>query len=621
MKHRATVSLFEQCWAGLDGALGDGPFIIEKVDQNQLIPKENPNFHITFAEDWYGDIVKFKKENEETQEKMKTLVKGGYCVSYGIGTLIITRQYTLLIDFRFFILEMLEKIPRSWWTKAQWERVKQERPAALDQITKKLKESMSTAGKAPEKMSIAQLLNVVQNRRDSLKDYLAILRDEPSVLVYNVNSWLLSRPELVTDDKGRHLPLETDKHTSCAIFEAVRGWIQKFAIWSYICDLLEMLDNEDTEPDYKRVVLQEISNVCHFEYSRAQAHFIRHVQTGLGARCFRRVTNAYNEAGDPRVVMKVKPEELPGRDSLLQCMVRLCQSRTHASQAVELIKKLDELYKSKPCAWKLLPGRQMDALDELLIIVSVIQEFSKALSLPPLSRKTGQTFLEGSRELNSGLNDIREKVDLQQFSVPITTLLGPGMATQALAKLDDSVIRNTGSKMDFFYHYNVQECLAYHRAQSRKTKDAPEEMKQNTYPVVMAFSIAMGVDLKKYEENRSPAQTSTPENEQAANKPNEEQLQQLYANLEAKKVLSTLFKNPKAGASITWAAFESTMVAMGFSVKQGQCGKYALIPPANMPTEATLPVARPLNSKIEGHLIPILARRLKKAYGKFLPLD
>ncbi|KAL7953088.1 hypothetical protein V8C34DRAFT_321657 [Trichoderma compactum] len=609
-EHRANMSLFEQCWAGLDGALGDGPFITEKVNQKQLIPDEKPNYYIIISEDCYGDVIRLDKEKEEALESMMAMTEGDFCVP----------QFLSLVDFRCLILALLEKTPRSWWTKAQWEKLKQERPAAAERIKtpEKLAEKLSTTGKAPEKMSLAQILFNVQRQRGYLEDYLAILRDEPSVLVYNVNSWLLSRPELVTDDQGRHLPLETNKHISCAIFEAIRGWVQKFAIWSYIYNLLEMLDNADTKPDYKRVILQEISNVCHFEYNRAQAHFIRHVQTGIGARCFRRVANAYDDAGNPKVFMKIKPQELSQGDYLLQHMLRLCQSQTSASQAAQWIDKLDELHNSKPSDWKPLQQREMDALCELMAIVLVIQQFSISLSVPSLSRKTGQTFLEGSRELNSGLNDIRKEIDLQEFSVPITKLLEPGMANRALAQLDDFVVRNMGSKMDFLYHYAVQECLVYHRTQSQKTEDAPEEIEQSKFPFTIAYFIAEGVDLKKYEENRSPVQTSTSENEQAANKPNEAQLWQLYASPAAKRVFSTLFKEPTAGTSITWAAFESAMVATGFSVKIGYCAHYTFVPPGNMPVKTTLLVVRPLNSKIEGHLISTLARRLKKAYGRFM---
>ncbi|KAK4065205.1 uncharacterized protein Triagg1_8644 [Trichoderma aggressivum f. europaeum] len=635
LEHRATTSLFQQYWAGVDGALGDGPFITEKVNQKQLIPRGAPNYYMIFTEDCYGDTVKLDQEDEGMLELKKAMTEIGSCVSSGTGNLIHNRQLISTMEFRDLILGLLDKIPQSWWTKVQWEKVERERMTAgrlsskpllkmsrgrkapeklTEEVVVKLAKKLSAAGLAPEKTPLARILFRAQESRDYLEEYLAILRDEPSVLVYNANSWLLSRPELVTDEKGRHLPLETDKYISCAIFEAIRGWVQKFAIWSYICDLLEMLDNTDTRPDYQQVILQEISNVCHFEYSRAQAHFIRHVQTGIGADCFRRVANTYDDAGNPKVFMKIKPQELSQGDPLLQYMLRLCQSQTRASQATEWFNHFDRLYNSKQSFWKPLQQREMDAMCELIMTAAAIQEFSMYLPVPSLSRKTGQTFLEAYRELNSGLNDIRKEIDLQESSVPITKLLEPGMANKALAQLDDFVERNMGSKMDFFYHYAVQECLVYHRAQSRKTEDTPEG-----FPFTIAYCTAEGVDLKKFEENTTPVQTSTSENEQATNELIKAQLRQLDANPAAKKVFTTLFKKPKAGVFITWAAFESAMVAMGFRVKKGRCADYTFIPPRNMPVTATLLVARPVNSKIEGHSIPILARHLKKTYGKLIP--
>ncbi|KKP00297.1 hypothetical protein THAR02_07591 [Trichoderma harzianum] len=610
-KHRATTSLLEQYRVGPDGALGDGPFVIEKLNKKQLTPRENrPNYYFIFTGEWYGELVELK-EDKETE----TLIKGGNCVSYGVGSLMWHRQYTSLMDFRFLVLRMLMKTPRAWWTEEQWESVKQDHLTVVDKMAAMIKETLATR-KAPVKtIPFAKLLLVIEKQRNDLEDYLAILRDEPSVLVYQVNSWLLSRPELVTDDRGRNLPPETDKHISCAIFEVVRGWIQKFAITSYMYNLTQMWDDPNTKSDYELIILQEISNVLHFEYSRAQAHLIRHVQTGIGARCFRRVPNAYDEAGNPRVVMRVKPEELNGRDSLLQHILRLCQPQTHASQAFQWVNKLDELYNLKPSCWKSLHQREMDALDELIYIVSLIEELSMVVALPPLSRKTGQMFINGSWELDYCLNKIRKEVDLQAFSVPLNKLLEPGMANEALAQLDDLVVLHAGCKMDFFCHYVVQECLAYHRAQSQETKD----IGQNEYPFTAAYCIAEGVDLKKYKENRSPVQTSPSEDEQATNKWNKEQRQKLYANRAAKNVFSTLFEEPKAGASITWSAFISSMVAMGFCVKHGYCSIHVFVPPSNMPTMTILTVSRPLNLKIEGHLILTLARQLKKAYGKFIP--
>lgn len=611
-KHRATMSLFEQYRVGLDGALGDGPFVTEKMNKKQLTPLQNrPNYYYIFTEEWYGDLVELNKE----EEKSETLIKGGDCVSYGVGSLIWRRQYNSLMDFRFLVRSMLMKTPRAWWTEEQWELVKQDNSSVVDKMAQMVKNMLAT-GKAPG-TTFAKLLISIKKQKNDLEDYLDILRNEPSVLVYQVNSWLLSRPELVTDDRGRNLPPETDKHISCAIFEVVRRWIQKFAITSYMYNLMQMWDDPNTKSDYKRIILQELSNVFHFEYNRAQAHLIRHVQTGIGARCFRRVPNAYDEAGNPRVVMRVKPEELNGSDSLLQYMLRLCQPQTHASQAFQWVDKLDDLYNSKPSCWKSLQQREMDALDELILIVTVIQELSRAVALPPLSRKTGQIFINGSWELDYGLNKIRKEIDLQAFSVPLNKLLEPGMANEALAQLDDLVVLHAGCKMDFFYHYVVQYCSAYHRAQSQETKD----IEQNDHPFTIAYCIAQGVDLKKYEENRSPAQTSASENEQTVNKPNEEQLQKLNANPTAKMVFSTLFKEPKAGASITWTAFISAMVAMGFDVKNGYCSVHVFIPPRNMPVMTVLTVSRPPNHKIEGHLIPTLARQLKKLYGIFVPPD
>jgi hypothetical protein len=55
------------------------------------------------------------------------------------------------------------------------------------------------------------------NQTASLEDYLSLLSTEPVALAHAVNIWLFSRQELVADEKGRSLPVHTDKYISAAV--------------------------------------------------------------------------------------------------------------------------------------------------------------------------------------------------------------------------------------------------------------------------------------------------------------------------------------------------------------------------------------------------------------------
>jgi hypothetical protein len=110
-------------------------------------------------------------------------------------------------------------------------------------------------------------------------------------------------PELVADEQGRRLPAHTDRYISGAVLEAVHSAVQGAAVWDYICRLLELLEKQVTDDVYYAISMQEIANVCHLEFARAQALFKRQVQTGTGAKFFKRQSGAHDGAGNALVSM------------------------------------------------------------------------------------------------------------------------------------------------------------------------------------------------------------------------------------------------------------------------------------------------------------------------------
>jgi hypothetical protein len=60
----------------------------------------------------------------------------------------------------------------------------------------------------------------------------------------------ISRPELVADEKGRSLPVHTDRYISGAVFDPVHSTIKTAAVWSYLLRLLALLKGTSNQSPF-----------------------------------------------------------------------------------------------------------------------------------------------------------------------------------------------------------------------------------------------------------------------------------------------------------------------------------------------------------------------------------
>ncbi|KAL1853889.1 hypothetical protein Plec18170_005281 [Paecilomyces lecythidis] len=162
----------------------------------------------------------------------------------------------------------------------------------------------------------------------------------------------------------------------------------------------------------------------------------RHVQIGTGSKWFKRVSNAYDRAGNARVTMKGNPEQLTRSDPQLHYMLRLCQSETNATKAVPWIKKLSDLYHADQTEREKLTEKEAEILGDLAVIVAFTQDLSSIVSLPSVFRKTGQLFISKYQELDAELNQLGKDIDLRDYVVPISNLQEPSMAEGAMSALN-----------------------------------------------------------------------------------------------------------------------------------------------------------------------------------------
>ena len=289
LKHRATKLLSEQYIEGPDMGPGDHAVIVHNMRVNNLRHLDDFKYSFTLFmdEETYGQSynTKSKAEYEIAMDDLSVVVNAGLCLPQSTGELILLRQLYTLQMLNILVEDILEVGSTSRNTKKPSKKPEEAARAALSKLSIIPK---------PEKLSLQELMASALDQKSSLDGYLSLCREEPVFLAHAVNIWFFTRPELIKDEKGRTLPVVTDKNISIAFFEMIHNAIIGAAIWDYLCRLLRILD-ESNDPRYRGVVLQEISNVCHLEYGRVQRLFKRQVQTFSGSKYFKRVSGVYDK--------------------------------------------------------------------------------------------------------------------------------------------------------------------------------------------------------------------------------------------------------------------------------------------------------------------------------------
>lgn len=318
LKHRATKTLFEQYAEGVSGTLGDR-HLIEKMVREKNLRHVDPFKHsyTYFYDGKYGESFTVQpKHLDEVMKGLRIAVDHGVLIPRSLGELVLQRQITILQLLNVMIEDILDQGSQ---IRNRDGPKKQFKNAPL---------SESASKHATVKLTPQEVAAIASDQKSSLEEYLSLLRTEPTVLCPGVNVQFFSRPELVPDEKGRSLPVHTDKYIGPAVLETIHHAVQCIAIWECITGLLDLLEKQSTDKLYKSTILQELSNMCHFEYARTQALFKRQVSTGTGSKWFKRISNAYDNSGNAKISMKGKSEELTRSDPQLHYFLRLCQPET-----------------------------------------------------------------------------------------------------------------------------------------------------------------------------------------------------------------------------------------------------------------------------------------------------
>jgi hypothetical protein len=623
LKHRATTSLQMQYTSGANGGPGDHAHIVDMMQRKNLElthASELKNGYTLFIdEERYGQSIKIKAGKSEVLAAMKPAIEAQLIVPQAIGELILMRQTYILQHLNIVIDDILDTAST---TRAQGKRPKKPADVGNGALAKL---SIHTQPKKPE---LSDMVESSLDQKSSLEDSLHLITTEPTVLAHEVNLCFFTRPELIADEKGRILPVHTDKYISGALFDVVHGNVKTAAVWSYISRLLALLNNSP-DKQFRAIILQELSNTCHLEYTRAQAIFKQNVSAGGsgGNKWFKRMSTLRKD-GSVRISMKGNPESLTATNPQLHYILRLCQDETNWSKSIEWLQKLESLHRAHPLEQEKTTEQEFYSLGDLAVIVTLLQSLSTVTQLPTVSNKKGQMCVSGYSSLENELRQIKNEVDLSDFVIPIDNLLEPNMATGALTTLDAYILDKTGTKLGFLYQDLVDKCVSDIHTQYEEQK---AKLKEGTlkpeYVVPTAPDTPQTpeswIQQRRQKEKTRPAHSSiyeitpptAPTTPTSTDKPAQPR-QTFKVKTSTFAVFSALLSRSSAPrGSITWDAFVSAMADLGFSVIPKMGSIYTFVPPDTVAMQRGITLHRPHQASIEGPLVLVYSRRLQRVYG------
>ncbi|KAF2869498.1 hypothetical protein BDV95DRAFT_577534 [Massariosphaeria phaeospora] len=616
LKHRATTLLQDQYLRGINGGPGDHEHIVDMMQRKnlQLVSASTYTncYTLFFEEENYGQSFEISPGKEdEVLANMMPALQAQLMVPQAIGELILTRQNLLLQHLNIAIEHILDT---SSTTRVQTERPKKPAKVATAALAKLSFHS------SPKKLELSDLVDSSLDQKSSLEDYIHLISTEPTVLAHEVNLWFFTRPELVADEKGRSMPVHTDRYISEAVFDAVHSAIKTAAVWNYLSRLLALLQGS-ADKQLRAIVLQEVSNTCHLEYTRAQALLKRNVSAYSGGSKWFKRTSTVRKDGIVRVSMKRSPESLTVENPQLHYMLRLCQDETDWSGSALWLQKLEDLHRAHPLEIDKMSEREFDSLGELAVIVTFIQSVSSVVQLPEVNHKKGHMFVSGHSDLENEFRQLKTEIDLSEFAIPINNLLEPGMASGALTTLDQYLLEKTGGKVGFLYQDLVDDCVSnlYNQYEQQKAKasKAKADCAVPAAPKVPKSSIQQ----RKQKEKTRPAHSSIYNITPQADMPiSDEQPRNGQETFEVKAstfdVFSSLLSRSSAArGSINWIAFTAAMTDLGFSVVPKVGSIYTFVPPEKVAVQRDLTLHRPHQSCIEGPRLLVYSRRLQRVYG------
>lgn len=215
---------------------------------------------------------------------------------------------------------------------------------------------------------------------------MTLLLTEPIVLVHEVNFWFSLRPELMPDEREQFLSMQSDCHTSAAMFDTVHAAVKAVTVWHFIStfgDLLHTLPRNST----RVLVLQILSTLCQLDYTRAPTKLKKAVFIGSDDTKWLKKVSLTKYESPARTSVKHGIETLAQSSPQLHYMLRLCQDSTIFTQAAEWTQQIEDSYRAHPLVKGKMTKRELDSLSDLAVIVTFTKSLSSIAQLIPASQK------------------------------------------------------------------------------------------------------------------------------------------------------------------------------------------------------------------------------------------
>ncbi|KAG7069794.1 Ipa protein [Colletotrichum scovillei] len=203
LEHRIEKTPMEQYCYGVNGSKGDADIIQESMrTQGLRPPASEKDWYMLFSDgEWYGFSVYLPEKDEKSLGGFVPAIRAGLVPPSDIGQLILKRQVTLLRSLNILIDDILDQGSKT--------RSTDQRPKKPGEITTAAFSKLSIS-QPPAKLSLADLVNAACDQAAFFKERIELC-SEPAVLAHDVSFWFCSRPEILPDEKGRRLPVVSDK--------------------------------------------------------------------------------------------------------------------------------------------------------------------------------------------------------------------------------------------------------------------------------------------------------------------------------------------------------------------------------------------------------------------------
>ncbi|KAG7050755.1 Ipa protein [Colletotrichum scovillei] len=254
LEHRIEKTPMEQYCYGVNGSKGDADIIQESMrTQGLRPPASEKDWYMLFSDgEWYGFSVYLPEKDEKSLGGFVPAIRAGLVPPSDIGQLILKRQVTLLRSLNILIDDILDQGSKT--------RSTDQRPKKPGEITTAAFSKLSIS-QPPAKLSLADLVNAACDQAAFFKERIELC-SEPAVLAHDVSFWFCSRPEILPDEKGRRLPVVSDKYVSASVFYAVHNAVKAAVLWNYMHQLLEPFESLNQDKAHRTILLPEIANAA-----------------------------------------------------------------------------------------------------------------------------------------------------------------------------------------------------------------------------------------------------------------------------------------------------------------------------------------------------------------------